>query len=304
MNLKDLQYFYDLCQVQSYTDVAKQHKVSQPSISYAIKRLEEAFNCKLIHHDPSHRSFKLTHQGEILLKHTELILPEVISARKEINRSLAHCSTVGFPPIIIQYLFSVLNKETEFDFLKKVRPIRGGSVELLNLLLKGDLDASLLGLIEPLNHPSIETHELFHKELYVVLSKNHPLATASSLTFQDLVDQSFILLDEHFVHLKAFELLNQKYQNRAEIFFKSDDIVILKELLKKGIGVSLLADIALSDEDDDLIKIPLIPEDQITFTVYYAHLKSATLSSEVEDLFNFIKLYKPKELGSLSTVVD
>lgn len=292
MNLKDLQYFYDLCQLQSYTEVAKQHKVSQPSISYAIKRLEDSFNCKLIHHDPSHRSFKLTNQGQILLKHTELILPEVISTRKEINRSLVHCSTVGFPPIIIQYLFSVLNKETEFDFLKKVRPIRGGSVELLNLLLKGELDASLLGLIEPLNHPSIETHELFHKELYVVLSKNYHLATAPSLTFEELVDQSFILLDEHFVHLKAFELLNQKYQNKAEIFFKSDDIIIIKELLKKGIGVSLLADIALSDEDDDLIKIPLIPEDRITFTVYYAYLKSATPSSEVEALFNLIKSYE------------
>ena len=291
MNLKDLQYFYDLCQLQSYTEVAKQHNVSQPSISYAIKRLEDSFNCKLIHHDPSHRSFKLTTQGQILLKHTELILPEVISTHKEINRSLAHYSTVGFPPIIIQYLFSVLNKETEFDFLKKVRPIRGGSVELLNLLLKGELDASLLGLIEPLNHPSIETHELFHKELYVVLSKNHPLATAPSLTFEELVDQSFILLDEHFVHLKAFELLNQKYQNKAEIFFKSDDIIIIKELLKKGIGVSLLAD-GLSDEDDDLIKIPLIPEDQITFTVYYAYLKSATLSLEVEALFNLIKSYE------------
>ena len=107
-----------------------------------------------------------------------------------------------------------------------------------------------------------------------------------------MVDQPFILLDEHFVHLKAFELLNQKYQNRAEIFFKSDDIVIIKELLKKRIGVSLLADIALSDEDDDLIKIPLIPEDQITFTVYYAYLKSATPSSEVEDLFNLIKSYE------------
>ena len=292
MNLKDLQYFYDLCQLQSYTEVAKQHKVSQPSISYAIKRLEEAFNCKLIHHDPSHRSFKLTPQGQILLKHTEQILPEVSSAHKEINRSLAHYSTVGFPPIIIQYLFAALNQKDKFDFLKKVRPIRDGSVELLNLLLKGELDASLLGLIEPLNHPSIETHELFHKELYVVLSKNHPLATASSLTFEDLVDQPFILLDEHFVHLKAFDLLNQKYQNRAEIFFKSDDIVILKELLKKGIGLSLLADIALSDEDDDLIKIPLIPEDQITFTVYYAYLKSATPSSEVEALFNLIKSYE------------
>ena len=292
MNLKDLQYFYDLCQLQSYTEVAKQHKVSQPSISYAIKRLEESFNCKLIHHDPSHRSFKLTPQGQILLKHTELILPEVISTRKEINRSLAQYSTVGFPPIIIQYLFAALNEKDKFDFLKKVRPIRGGSVELLNLLIKGDLDASLLGLIEPLNYPSIESHELFHKELYVVLSKNHPFATAPSLAFEELTDQSFILLDEHFVHLKAFETLNQKHQNKAEIFFKTDDIAILKELLKKGIGLSLLADIALSDEDDDLIKIPLIPKDKITFTVYYAYLKSATPSSEIEALFKLLKSYE------------
>ena len=292
MNLKDLQYFYDLCQLQSYTEVAKQHKVSQPSISYAIKRLEESFNCKLIHHDPSHRSFKLTPQGQILLKHTEKILSEVISTRKEINRSLAQYSTVGFPPIIIQYLFAALNEKDKFDFLKKIRPIRGGSVELLNLLIKGDLDASLLGLIEPLNYPSIESHELFHKELYVVLSKNHPFATVPSLAFEELVDQSFILLDEHFVHLKAFETLNQKYQNKAEIFFKTDDIAILKELLKKGIGLSLLADIALSDEDDDLIKIPLIPKDKITFTVYYAYLKSATPSSEVEALFNLLKSYE------------
>lgn len=165
-------------------------------------------------------------------------------------------------------------------------------MELLNLLIKGDLDASLLGLIEPLNYPSIETHELFHKELYVVLSKNHPFTTAPSLAFEELVDQSFILLDEHFVHLKAFETLNQKHQNKAEIFFKTDDIVILKELLKKGIGLSLLADIALSDEDDDLIKIPLIPKDKITFTVYYAYLKSAKPSSEVEALFNLLKSYE------------
>ena len=292
MNLKDLQYFYDLCQVQSYTDVAKQHEVSQPSISYAIKRLEESFNCKLIHHDPSHRSFKLTYQGEILLEHTKLILPEISSAHKEIDRSLAHYSTVGFPPIIMQYLFAALNQEKELDFLKKVRPIRRGSLELLDLLLKGELDASLLGLIEPFNHPLLEMRELFQKEIYVVLSKDHPLSTAMSLSFEELLDQPFILLDEHFIHLKAFDILNQKYQNKAEIFFKSDDIVILKELLKKGIGLSLLADIALSDEDDDLIKIPLVPKDQISFTVYYAYLKSATPSSEVESLFNLIKSYE------------
>ena len=111
MNLNDLQYFYDLCQLQSYTKVAKQHKVSQPTISYAIKRLEDIFNCKLIHRDPSHRTFKLTEQGKILLKHTELVLHETISARQEIDHSLAHYSTVGFPPIILHYLFTALNEK-------------------------------------------------------------------------------------------------------------------------------------------------------------------------------------------------
>ena len=62
---------------------------------------------------------KLTPQGQILLKHTEKILPEVISTRKEINRSLAQYSTVGFPPIIIQYLFAALHEKDQFDFLKR-----------------------------------------------------------------------------------------------------------------------------------------------------------------------------------------
>lgn len=161
----------------------------------------------------------------------------------------------------------------------------------MDLLLKGELDASLLGLIEPFNHPLLEMRELFQKEIYVVLSKDHPLSTAMSLSFEELLDQPFILLDEHFIHLKAFDILNQKYQNKAEIFFKSDDIVIIKELLKKMVGVSLLTDISLTTEDDNLVKIPLVPKDQISFTVYYAYLKSTTLSPEVQDFFNLIKSY-------------
>ena len=84
MNLKDLYYFYDLSNLQSFTDVARKHEVSQPSISYEIKRLEKEFHCQLIMHDPSHRTFKLTPQGEILLRHVKKVLPELQGAKKEI----------------------------------------------------------------------------------------------------------------------------------------------------------------------------------------------------------------------------
>ena len=75
MNLKDFYYFLDLSQQQSFTGVAQKHGISQPSVSYAIKRLEKEFHCPLIAHDPSHRTFKLTPQGEILLRHIQKVLP-------------------------------------------------------------------------------------------------------------------------------------------------------------------------------------------------------------------------------------
>lgn len=82
MNLKDFYYFLDLSQQQSFTGVAQKHGISQPSVSYAIKRLEKEFHCPLIAHDPSHRTFKLTPQGEILLRHIQKVLPEIQGAKK------------------------------------------------------------------------------------------------------------------------------------------------------------------------------------------------------------------------------
>ncbi|KXT77849.1 LysR family transcriptional regulator [Streptococcus sp. DD13] len=290
MNLKDLYYFEALKELSSYTAVAKKFGISQPSVSYAIKRLEENFNCQLVEHDPSHRTFHLTPQGEILYRHLERILPELRATRKAIDRSLSHHVTVGFPPIIVHYLLrSMQSKSAELDFLSHIRPVRGGSLELLDLLFTGDLDASLIGHIAPLEAPNLCSQPLFQKQLDIVLSKHHPLAKKDFLSFEDLLDESFILLDENFVHLKAFEQLNDRYHQQANIFFKTDDVMILKELLKKEVGISLLADMALDSNDNELVAIPLDPKDRITFTISSAHLKTNPLTGEIRSLFSWLK---------------
>lgn len=48
MNIRDLNYFYQLSQLKSFTQVAKRYHVSQPTISYAIKRIEEYYNVVLL----------------------------------------------------------------------------------------------------------------------------------------------------------------------------------------------------------------------------------------------------------------
>ena len=286
MNLKDLYYFYDLSNLQSFTAVARKNGVSQPSISYAIKRLEKEFHCQLLVHDPSHRTFKLTPQGDILLRHVKKALPEIQGAQKEILRSLSSYNTIGFPPLIIDYL---VRKEPAFienvSALRNIHPIQEGSIELLNLLSMGELDASFMGSLEPIKDKRFSVKTLMTSDLYYILPSGHALADKEAIAFSDVLNENFIILDEHFVHLEAFQHLNDQYHHAATPFFQTDDINLLKQLLRKKIGVSLLSEIAITKEDKDLISIPMVKEERMSLYVSLVTLKETNLHPEVENFF-------------------
>ena len=286
MNLKDLYYFYDLSNLQSFTAVARKNGVSQPSISYAIKRLEKEFHCQLLVHDPSHRTFKLTPQGDILLRHVKKALPEIQGAQKEILRSISPYDTIGFPPLIIDYL---VRKEPAFienvSALRNIHPIQEGSIELLNLLSKGELDASFIGSLEPIIDKRFSVKTLMTSDLYYILPSGHSLADKEAIAFSDVLNENFIILDEHFVHLKAFQHLNNHYHHAATPFFQTDDINLLKQLLRKKIGISILSEIAITKEDKDLISIPMVKEERMSLYVSLLTLKENNLHPEVENFF-------------------
>ena len=286
MNLKDLYYFYDLSNLQSFTAVARKNGVSQPSISYAIKRLEKEFHCQLLVHDPSHRTFKLTPQGDILLRHVKKALPEIQGAQKEILRSISPYDTIGFPPLIIDYL---VRKEPAFienvSALRNIHPIQEGSIELLNLLSMGELDASFMGSLEPIKDKRFSVKTLMTSDLYYILPSGHALADKEAIAFSDVLNENFIILDEHFVHLKAFQHLNNQYHHAATPFFQTDDINLLKQLLRKKIGISILSEIAITKEDKDLISIPMVKEERMSLYVSLLTLKENNLHPEVENFF-------------------
>ncbi|WP_423216139.1 LysR family transcriptional regulator [Streptococcus equinus] len=290
MNLRDLEYFYQLGKLKSYTGAAQYFKVSQPTISYAIKRLEKELGCDLIIKDPSHRTAELTLQGDIFQSHVEDVLLQIKTAVNEVHQSLKPMMTVGFPPIIGNYVLTeLLQKNEELTPFSKVKAIRGGSNSLMMKLLDGQIDFSLLGSLAPIKNDLLVIKQLFKKEFYVVLSKNHPLADRKELAFQDILSENFILLDEHNMHLTAFNQLNHRYHDQANILFKIDDVSVIKQMVAENMGISLLSDIALSSDSDQLVKIPLAKEDRISFYVSYAHSKHAGLSKEIKQLITLIE---------------
>mgnify|MGYP005983333505 CR=1 FL=1 len=289
MNLHDFEYFNALGDLLSFTAVSNHFGVSQPTITYAVKRLEQYYNCNLIHKDRSHRTVVLTDEGKILKTHVESILEELSLTEKAIEHSRKKQTHIGFPPIIrAKILAELLNDKEAMSFLSNFDLVSGGSEKLLTKLISGNIDFSLIGSTVPLMHPNLFVKLLYKREFYIFVSKDNPLATRKEISFKDTLDYPFILLDESFVHMEAFQKLNEKYKKKAKILFNFSDIQTIGQLVKSNVGITLMTDFLPFADMDSLIKIPLIPEDKQIFHVQYAYLKSAILNQDIQQLIQLL----------------
>ncbi|MDB1692863.1 hypothetical protein A5867_000013 [Enterococcus sp. 6D12_DIV0197] len=289
MNIRDLEYFNALAEMLSFTQVAHKFAVSQPTVSYAIKRLEEHYGCDLIAREASHRSISLTTEGEILKAHAQYILDEFLTLDRAIDHAKNNRTHIGLPPIIRSKVFSKLLDEKEIiRFISNFHLVSGGSNELLSKLLSGKIDFSLLGSVNPLVHPNLQVKLLHQQEFFIFVSKENPLAEKKEISFEEAAKYPFILLEKGYTHMRAFQNLSEKSKKKPEVPFYFSDVQTIGQLVSSNIGITLMTEFPVFQEMEGLVKIPLVPEDKEIFYIQYAYLKSAMLNQEVQKLIRIL----------------
>lgn len=289
MNIRDLEYFNALAEMLSFTQVAHKFAVSQPTVSYAVKRLEEHYGCDLIVREASHRSISLTMEGEILKAHAQYILDEFVTLDRAIDHAKNNRTHIGLPPIIRSKVFSKLLDEKEIiRFISKFHLVSGGSNELLSKLLSGKIDFSLLGSVNPLVHPNLQVKLLHQQEFFIFVSKENPLAKKKEISFEEAAEYPFILLEKGYTHMRAFQNLSEKSKKKPEVPFYFSDVQTIGQLVSSNIGITLMTEFPVFQEMEGLVKIPLVPEDKEIFYIQYAYLKSAMLNQEVQKLIRIL----------------
>ncbi|MFR5847662.1 MAG: LysR substrate-binding domain-containing protein [Streptococcus salivarius] len=142
-----------------------------------------------------------------MLRHVKKALPEIQGAQKKYFEAFLPMIQLGFRLLLLTILFvkSLLFIEN-VSALRNIHPIQEGSIELLNLLSKGELDASFIGSLEPIIDKRFSVKTLMTSDLYYILPSGHSLADKEAIAFSDVLNENFIILDEHFVHLKLFNI--------------------------------------------------------------------------------------------------
>ena len=295
MNIKELYYYHDLVRTKNFSQVAADFNISQPTVTMAIKRLEESFGTTFFMRDRSHHQLTVTSTGLQFDQHVQRIIEELEIAQKELARAKQERISFGLPPIIGSWYFPRFTPALlQAGLLNQLEVVDHGSASLLQLLAKGELDLALLGSLQPFQQPSLRARVIDKVPIRIIVAKDHPLAAfKDGVSFAQAAQYPFITLDDEYVHAQAFRQAARLARVRPKIVFKTSDVQILKALVANHSGISFLTDLAL-DGNDGLAALPLTDGSQPEFIISLAARANRLLTPNAQRLWSILEtpLYK------------
>lgn len=285
MKLQDLIYFDKLVELKSYSKVAEFFNVSQPTISYAVKRLEEEFAVSLVNRDV-HQQIMITLDGLQFDRHIKVIINELNIAQLDLANAREKVTKFGLPPIIANYYFlKFVDRLIDEQLLPELKTVEAGSKDLLTQLQQGKLDLSLLGSLAPIQTPQLQAQILARDNFKIITSKSSSWAQQKSVHFAELQNEHFIVLGDGFIHRQVFDQLTAANHVSPTIVYQANDVELLKRLVAQNMGISLLTETAITPADD-LVVLNLADENIPQFIISLVYRNSTILSSSQQKLIN------------------
>ncbi|MGG0757004.1 LysR family transcriptional regulator [Brevibacillus laterosporus] len=290
MDIKQLHYFVTVSNQLSYSKAAQKLHISQPSLSNAIKNLEQEVGSPLL--DRNTRKMELTDAGKILYKKSILLLSQMNMLKKEMEE----VKLTGNGDLIIGIIESVKHwipkviREYQDRFpsinIKLIEVLSGKAVK--ESLRK--YDTHLLITNQYINEADIESFPLYDERLVLVLHRDHPLAQKKeSILLKELEKEPFIISTEGFQTrediLTAFTL----EQTTPKIKFEIERFETALTLVRENLGITIIPENYLSEPMDASIVQKTIDSSALERTVYLTFMKNRYLAPAVQTFLENIR---------------
>jgi LysR family transcriptional regulator, hydrogen peroxide-inducible genes activator len=194
MTLTDLRYIVSLAQERHFGRAAEKCHVSQPTLSVAVKKLEEQLGVLLF--ERSAVDVKVTEIGRLIVDQAERVLLEASQIRDlaEAGRdAMSGPLRIGVIYTIAPYLLPAL-----IPLLAERAPRMPLMIQenythrLADLLKKGEIDVAILAL--PFVEPGIVAQAVYDEPFRVVLPANHAWVKEKQISTQLLQEEPLLLL--------------------------------------------------------------------------------------------------------------
>ena len=253
MEIHQLRYFVAVAELLSFTKAAARCRVSQPSLSQQIQKLERDLGVQLL--DRLGRRIKLTDAGDALYERAATVLDALDDAKTCVQTSLdwqKGAITVGAIHTIAPYLLpAVVSRLTSRFPQAQITVEEQLTEELLGNCLAGELDVGIVAL--PISEQRVRSESLFTEKLVAAVPSKSPLAKLKKLTLDDVTRQPFVLLDDmHCLGRQTLQLCADRNCAPA-VSCHTAQLLTVQELVALGQGVSLVPEMATGHNRDNRV---------------------------------------------------
>jgi LysR family hydrogen peroxide-inducible transcriptional activator len=253
MTLTELKYIVAVAREKHFGHAAEACFVAQPTLSVAIKKLEDELGVTLFERGGSEIS--MTPLGAQIVAQAERVL-EQTAAIKEIAKQnkdpLVGPFRLGIIYTIAPYLLPPLVK-TIIERVPQMPLVlqENFTVKLLELLRQGELDAAIVAL--PFPDQGLLVQPVYDEPFVVAVPKHHKWANRDSVSTDDLKSETMLLLGNgHCFRDQVLEVCPEmsRFSTSGDGIartFEGSSLETIRHMVASGIGITVLPQASIPD---------------------------------------------------------
>ncbi|HEL1209486.1 TPA: LysR family transcriptional regulator [Streptococcus equi subsp. zooepidemicus] len=294
MRIQQLQYIIKIVECGSMNEAAKQLFITQPSLSNAVKELEQEMGITIFIRNS--KGITLTKDGVEFLSYARQIIEQTALLEDRYknhntSRELFSVSSQHYA-FVVNAFVSLLKRAdmTQYElFLRETRTweiiddVKNFRSEI-GVLFINDYNRDVLTKLFEENHLTVST--LFKTTPHIFISKSNPLANKTSLTIDDLLDFPYLSYDQGIHNSFYFSEEMMAHIPHSKSIVVSDRATLFNLMI--GLNGYTVASGILSTNlnGDQIVAIPLDVPDVIEI-VFIKHEK-ANLSKMGERFIDYL----------------
>lgn len=265
MTLQQLKYIIEVVNCGSITEASKRLYISQPSLSNAIKELENEYNIEIF--TRTSKGISLSADGVEFLSYARQIIEqtELLENRyktKKFPKKISSISTqhYAFSVNAFSNLIQSMNPDT-YDFTLRetktfeiIEDVANFNSEI-GIIYLNDFNTKVISKL--LKDNNLQFTELFTAKPHVFISKDNPLSNRSLVTIQDLKEYPFLCFEQGNYNSFYFSEEILSTLPRDKVIHVSDRATLFNLLIGLN-GYTICTGILNSNlNGDNIVSIPL-----------------------------------------------
>lgn len=301
MTLQQLEYILAVDRFRHFARAAEHCRVTQPTLSAMIQKLEEELGVKLF--DRNVTPVCPTAVGEKVMRQARTVLSEASHVKEIISEdrhSLSGTFRLAVLPTIAPYLLprffpQLMEKYPDLD----IRVTEMKTQDIRRALLTREVDAAIIASMLEDNSLSEET--LFYEQFYGYVSKKEPLFKHDVIRTSDITGERLWLLDEgHCFRDQLVRFCQMEAVKLSQMAYHLGSMETFMHMVESGKGITFIPELAvtqLSENQKELVRPFAIPRPtrQIVLTTSRDFIRSTLLQVLKEEIRNAV----PKEMLAL-----